>query len=88
MKIAIDHAKDTLVGWDIKVTVQADTGENIANVEVRVNDFPEISDAPSDGLNSWEQLIRQKGVFPGDNKVEVLVSDQNDKETRAVQKWS
>jgi hypothetical protein len=88
MKISIDHAKDGLAGWDINVSVQAEGQETITQVEVRVNDFPEIRDTPSAPVNSWQQQIRQKGVFPGDNKVEVLVSDQDDKETRAVQKWS
>jgi hypothetical protein len=88
MKITIDHARDPLLGWDIKVSVQADTGESIAQVEVRVNDFPEIRDTLSTPLSSWEEQIKQKGVYPGDNKVEVLVRDQNDAETRAMQKWS
>jgi hypothetical protein len=88
MKITIDHAKDPLVGWDIKVSVQAETGESIAQVEVRVNDFPEIRDMLRTPVNSWEEQIKQKGVFPGDNKVEVLVRDQDDEETRAMQKWS
>jgi hypothetical protein len=88
MKISIDHARNPLLGWDIKVNVQAEGQQSIGRVEVRVNSFPEVRDTPNAPLNSWEQQLQQKGVFPGDNKVEVLVLDQDDEETRAVQKWS
>lgn len=88
MKINIAHSKNPLIGWDIDVTVQADAGQQISQVEVKVNGFPEINDSPGDSVASWEQQLLQKGVFPGDNEVEVRVNDQNGEESRAKQKWS
>lgn len=88
MNIKIAHIKNPLAGWDIDVNVQAEAGQQISQVTVKVNGFPEINDTPGDNLNSWEQQLIQKGVFPGDNEVEVLVSDQNGTESRAEQKWS
>jgi hypothetical protein len=88
MRINIAHLKNAVIGWDIDVNVQADTGQQISQVKVKVNGFPEINDAPGDNVESWEQLLIQKGVFPGDNEVEVLVNDQNGDESRAKQKWS
>ena len=88
MKIVINHMRNPLLGWDINVSVAAADGEAITGVEVKVNDFPEIRDTLRKPLDSWEEQITQKGVFPGDNKVEVTVRDQDDEETRALQKWS
>jgi hypothetical protein len=76
------------MGWDIDVTVQAGDGETISFVEARVNGFPEIQETPDDGVNSFDQQITGKGVFPGDNKVEVLARNQNGDESRAEQNWS
>jgi hypothetical protein len=87
MKINIAHFRNPVTGWDIDVNVQADAGQHISQVRVKVNGFPEIDESPDD-LDSWEEQLIQKGVFPGDNEVEVLVNDQNGDESRAEQKWS
>ncbi len=88
MKIVIIHAKNPAAGWNIVVSIQADLGQKIADVEVRVNGFPEVRDTPTAPLDTWEQQLTQQGVFPGDNKVEVMVQDQDGQESRAEQKWS
>lgn len=88
MKINISHTKNPLLGWDINVSVQAEANQKIGEVEVRVNDFPEAQDLPGDALDSWEQQLTQKGVYPGNNNVEVTASDQDGNQTRAEQKWS
>jgi hypothetical protein len=88
MKINISHARNPVLGWDIDVSAEAEARENISQVEVRVNDILEVQDLPGDALNSWDQQLTQKGVFPGNNKVEVTVTDQDGNETSAEQKWS
>jgi len=88
MKITITHIKNTAAGWNINVNVQAESGQKITDVEVRVNGFPVVRDSPSAPLDTWEQLLTQQGVFPGDNKVEVVAHDQKGEEGRAEQKWS
>jgi hypothetical protein len=88
MKIAITHAKNPLIGWNIDVKVNAEKQEKIAFVEIRVNGFPEVSETQGEPEDSWERQLTQQGVFPGDNKVEVLVRDQNSNDTRAKQAWT
>jgi hypothetical protein len=88
MKVNIDHIRNPVLGWDITVGVDAEEDEHIAEVEVRVNDFPEVRETLRKPLKSWEQQITQKGVYPGNNKVEVMVLDQESEETNAIQKWS
>jgi hypothetical protein len=88
MKIRISHARNPVLAWDIDVSAEAESGEKISQVEVVVNDTPEVQDLPGDALNSWDQQLTQKGVFPGNNKVEVTVTDQDGNETSAEQKWS
>jgi hypothetical protein len=87
MKINISHTKNAVLGWDIDVSVQAEGEQKIGQVEVRINDVPEAQDLPGDALISWGQQLTQKGYYPGSNKVEVTVSDQDGDETRAEQKW-
>jgi hypothetical protein len=88
MKINISHTKNVLLGWDIDVSVQAEGEQKIGQVEVRINGIREATDVSGDSLVSWEQQFVQKGIYPGNNKVEVTVSDQDGDETSAEQKWS
>jgi hypothetical protein len=87
MKIRIAHVRNAILGWDINVCVDSDDGQKIAKVEIRVNDSPVVQDYPNEPPDSWEQQVKQKGIYPGDNKVEVTVNDQNGNESRAEQKW-
>lgn len=87
MKIVISSPTRAVMGWNFDVSVQADSGEAIAQVEVRVNDFPDVRDNLNDPVDSWAQTLTQKGVFPGDNKAVVTVLSDAGKETRAERKW-
>jgi hypothetical protein len=87
MKINIAHIKNAVLGWDIDVNVQADAGQHISQVTVKVNGIPEVNES-SDDLDSWAEQLVQKGVYPGDNEVEVTVSDDKGDQSRAKQKWS
>jgi hypothetical protein len=87
MTITTTPVRNPLLGWDITVNVQAAAGEKIAAVEVRVNDFRDVSDQFDPPLDSWQKLLTQRGVFPGDNRADVVVTDQNGNQTRARQEW-
>jgi hypothetical protein len=87
MKITISTARNAVLGWDIDVSATAEADQKVAQVEIRVNDLREVQDLPGE-LESWEQQLTQKGVYPGSNKVEVTVSDQNGNETSAEKRWS
>lgn len=88
MKIAVEHTKNPAMGWDINVRVAAESNEKISFVQVRINGVVELDEAQNDPVDQWEKLLTQKGVYPGDNEVEVLVQDQNGKNTRAKQEWT
>lgn len=88
MKIDITHSRSVPFGWDINVNATADAGEKITFVEIRVNGFAEVDETQNDPVDSWEKELTQKGIFPGDNEVVVLVRDQNGKDTRAKQEWT
>ena len=88
MKIEITHARNPLMDWDIGVKATAESNEKITYVEVRINDFADVDETEDDPVDSWEKQLLQKGVFPGDNTVLVLVRDQNGKQSLAKQEWS
>ncbi len=88
MKIDITHARNPLMDWDIDVKATAEHDEKITYVEIRVNDFADVDEIEDDPVDSWEKQLIQKGVFPGDNTVLVVVRDQNGKDTRAQQEWT
>jgi hypothetical protein len=88
MQINISHARNPLIGWDIGVKVQADAGQQISDVEIRINQMHETIAPFNDGLSSWETQLTSKGVYPGTNRVEVTVTDQNANQTSAEQSWS
>jgi hypothetical protein len=85
--ITIDQVRDVLMGWDIDVNVQAAAGEKISSIDIRINDSPVAQDSPSDPLDSWAIHLSQKGVYPGDNRVDVVVTDPTGNKTRARKKW-
>lgn len=87
MKITITHARNPLVGWDINVTADAGEAEKISYAEIRINDFRDVREDLEPPLDSWDRQLTQKGVYPGDNKVQVMVRDQRGLETRKQQKW-
>ena len=88
MKITIAHSQSLGAGWDVDVDVEAADGQQISRVQIKVNDFRVVDDTPGDDTESWQRHLVQQGVFPGDNKVEVLANDQDGKESRATQQWS
>jgi hypothetical protein len=87
MKIVIGPPARGVMGWNFDVSVEAGADEKIEYVEVRVNDFPQVRDTLGDPEDSWQQSFTQQGVYPGENKAEVLVRSVAKKETRAERKW-
>ncbi len=88
MKIGITHQRDPLMNYDITVTVDADTGETIAAVAVTINTVPSANDTPAPGTTGWEKEFNRAGQYPGDNTVEVIVTDQNGTVTRKKNQWT
>ena len=88
MQINISHARNPLIGWDVDVKVTADAGQQISDIEIRINQMEEQIAPLHDGLTSWETQLTSKGVYPGTNRVEVTVTDQNANASSAEQSWS
>ena len=88
MQINITHSKNPLIGWDIDIKLQADAGQQIADVDIKINEMPEEPESLEDNLTSWEAHLPQKRIYPGANRVVVTVTDQNGDTSRAEQRWS
>lgn len=77
-----------VAGWDITVTAVGEGKEVISAVSVRINAFPEPKDNVEPAVKTWRKLYRQKGVYPGDNKLQVTVTDGAGKDTSYEDQWS
>ncbi len=70
MDVTSSHSRDPVAGWDITASAKADKGEKIARAQILVNEFSEYDEQFSPPISSWQQQLRQKGDYPGDNKVQ------------------
>lgn len=88
MDITIGHTRNPAVGWNIDVTVKGESAtEKVSQVIVKINGSAEPTEQLNPPMRSWHKLYTQKGQYPGDNKVEVTVSDQNGNRTDAADSW-
>ena len=88
MKISITHTRDPLMNWDVSVSVDAEAGEKIANVNVDINHLSAAREPQAPPVDSWEKDFPRVGQYPGDNVMEVVVLDQTGNETRKKKQWS
>jgi hypothetical protein len=87
MQPKLTHQKNPAVGWDITATAQADKGEKIARAQIIVDDFPEYDETFDTALSSWQKQLTQQGQFPGDNKVQLIITDDKGEDTSAEDEW-
>ena len=87
MKISDTHTR-AIAGWDVTVTATGEGTEQVAKVLVKINSFPEPDEKPDPPVNIWHKTYRQKGIFPGDNKLQVTVTNTEGKEARLEDQWS
>ncbi len=88
MDVTISHAKNPAVAWDVSVLVKASAGEGISDIEVLVDGFPETRESFNPTASQWQKVLTQQGQFPGDNKVEVRVTDSKGNQTSWYDEWS
>ena len=88
MDVTSSHSKSPAVGWDIAASAKADRGEKIARAQIIVNDFPEFDKIFDSPLSSWQQQLHQKGQFPGDNTVRVVVTNDKGEDSESDDSWS
>jgi hypothetical protein len=88
MQIEIKHSRNSVAGWDVDVTVSAESEETISMVTVYINDFPEVEETPRpDARKTWHKVLARKGEYPGSNIVVVSALDQDSKSVSAEDKW-
>lgn len=87
MDTTLTHTRNPLAGWDISAVTKADKGETIAAAKISVNGFPEYDETFDQPLNKWQHQLTQKGVYPGDNKVLVEITDGKGQINRTQDSW-
>ena len=88
MDVTSTHTKNLLTDWDISASAKADKGEKIARAQILVNDFSEYDQLFDPPLTSWQEQLNQKGDYPGDNKVQVIVSNEKGEDFPSEDSWS
>jgi hypothetical protein len=87
MDTTLTHTRDPLAGWDISTVTKAGKGETITAAKISVNGFPEYDETFDQPLNQWQHQLTQKGVYPGDNKVLLEITDGNGQIVRTQDSW-
>ena len=87
MNVKITYVREA-IGWDITVFASTDKDETITHVKTIVNGFTADDQDVNPPVSGWQLVLRQKGTFPGDNKVLVTVTDHNGNQTHWQSQWS
>ncbi len=88
MQVTSTHTRDSLMGWDISSSAQAGKGEAIARAQIFVNESSEYDQSFDPPIDNWQGSLQQQGVYPGDNTVEVVITDDKGTDSRTVDAWS
>ena len=87
VKISIAHQRDPVMGWTLKVSADGENGELIRRIKVLMNDSPIDQQDLNPPVDGWDRTYQHVGVYPGDNKADVFIEDQNHKTTSRKQQW-
>jgi hypothetical protein len=88
MDVTLSHQKNPAIGWDVTVVAKAGSGEGISRVEVLVNGSSRASENFNPPASQWQKVLTQQGQYPGNNKVEVRVTDSKGNQTTSYDEWS
>jgi hypothetical protein len=88
MDVTSSHSRNPALGWDIAACAKADKGEKIVRAQIIVNDFPEYDKSFDPPVSNWQEHLPQQGEYPGDNKVLVVITDDQDEDTESLDSWS
>jgi len=84
----LSHAKDPSIGWDITASAKIDKSEKIAGAQIIVNGSSKYDETFDPPLSGWSKTLTQQGDFPGDNTVQLIVTDDQGNDTVAEDSWS
>ena len=87
MKLTLSHQKNPAVGWDVSASAAADKNEKIVRAQIIVDDFPEYDETFASPLSNWQKQLTQQGQFPGDNKVQLIVTNDKGEDTESEDEW-
>jgi hypothetical protein len=87
MKPVLSHQKNPALGWDITASATVEKDEKIAHAQIIVDDFPEYDEDFDPPLDNWQKQLTQQGQFPGDNKVQLIITDDKGQGTVAEDEW-
>jgi len=88
MTASSTHKKNPAVGWDISASAKADKGEKIARAQIIVNGSSEYDKTFDPPISSWQEQLNQQGQYPGENTVQVIVTDDKGEDTESDDSWS
>ncbi len=88
MDLSSTHTRNPALGWDIAATAKAGKGEQIIRAQVLVNGFSEYDEHFNPPVSNWQAQLRQKGQYPGDNEVLVIVTNDQGEDSESVDSWS
>lgn len=87
MTLTLTHQRNPALGWDITATATADKGEKITRAQIIVDDFPEFDETFDTPLSNWQKQLTQQGQYPGDNKVRLIVTNDQNEDTDSEDSW-
>jgi hypothetical protein len=67
---------------------KVDKDEKIARAQIFINDSSEYDETFDPPLSSWQKQLRQKGKYPGDNTVRLVITTDTGEDTEAEDSWS
>lgn len=88
MQVNSSHKKNPAIGWDISASAKADKGEKITRAQILVNDSSEYDKSFATPLSNWQETLTQQGQYPGDNAVQVIITDDKGEDTGADDEWN
>jgi hypothetical protein len=88
MTASSTHKKNPAVGWDISASAKADKGEKIARAQIIVNGSSEYDKTFDPPISNWQEQVNQQGQYPGENTVQVIVTDDKGEDTESDDSWS
>ena len=88
MQVSSTHSRNPAVGWDIPATAKADKDEKISRAQIIVNGSSEYDKTFDPPVSNWSETLTQQGVYPGDNTVQVIATDDKSDDTESDDSWS
>ena len=88
MTVSSTHKKNAALGWDISASAKADKGEKISRAQIIVNGSSRYDKTFDPPIGNWSATLNQQGQYPGDNTVQVIVTNDKGDDTESDDSWN